>query len=52
MAGVIEGFRAVLLGTNAVSYSLIGFSLAVGMVVFVTGVLYFRRTERIFADVA
>lgn len=52
MAGVIEAFRAVLLGTGAVSYRLIGFSLGVGVVVFVTGALYFRRMERVFADVA
>lgn len=52
MAGIIEGFRSVLLQTNAVAPSVIGFSLAVGGVLFVTGALYFRRTERIFADVA
>lgn len=52
MVGVIEAFRAVLLGTGAVSYGLIFFSLGVGAVLFVTGALYFRRTERVFADVA
>lgn len=52
MAGVIEGFRAVLLGTGAVSYSLIFFSLGMGVVLFVTGAFYFRRMERVFADVA
>lgn len=52
MAGVIEGFRSALLGTNEVSWGLIGSSLVMGLVVFISGVLYFRRTERLFADVA
>ena len=52
MAGVIEGFRSVLLHTSAVPWSMIGFSLVSGVVLFVTGVYYFRATERVFADVA
>lgn len=52
MAGIVEGFRAVLLGTGAVAWPTIGLSLAVGAVLFLTGSLYFRRTERVFADVA
>ncbi|MFB3111295.1 MAG: ABC transporter permease [Gemmatimonadales bacterium] len=52
MAGVIEGFRSVLLGTNSISWSLLSVS-AVSSVVFLTiGALYFRRMERVFADVA
>lgn len=52
MAGVLEGFRSVLLGTNAVSWWLIGLSMGMGLIVFITGALYFRRMERVFADVA
>ena len=52
MAGIIEGFRAVLFGTRSVPWSIIGVSLGVGLFFFVTGALYFRRTERVFADVA
>lgn len=52
MAGIVEGFRAVLLGTSVVSWPTIALSLGVGAVLFVTGSLYFRRTERVFADVA
>lgn len=52
MAGVIEGFRAVLLHTGAVPWSMIAFSLGSGLVLFATGVLYFRSTERVFADIA
>lgn len=52
MAGVIEGFRSVLLGTGSVAWSTIATSSAVAGTLLVTGTLYFRRTERIFADVA
>lgn len=52
MAGVIEGFRAALLGRNPMPWDLIAVGAVVATAVFVTGVLYFRRTERFFADVA
>jgi lipopolysaccharide transport system permease protein len=52
MAGVIEGFRAALLGTRPMPWDLLGVGTAVAVVLFVTGALYFKRMERIFADVA
>lgn len=52
MVGVIEGFRSILLGTGTVAWSTISVSVVASGVLFVTGALYFRRTERIFADVA
>lgn len=52
MAGIIEGFRSVLLGTGTVSWPMIGSSLLIGALLLVSGVLYFRRVERLFADVA
>jgi lipopolysaccharide transport system permease protein len=52
MAGVVEGFRAVLLGTQPVPWPAIGLSLAVSLALLVSGVLYFRRVESTFADVA
>ena len=52
MVGVIEGFRAALLRAGAVPWAELGLSFAVGAVVFVSGTLYFRRAERVFADVA
>jgi lipopolysaccharide transport system permease protein len=52
MAGVIEGFRAALLGTRSMPWDLLGVGTAVAVVLFVTGALYFKRMERIFADVA
>jgi lipopolysaccharide transport system permease protein len=52
MVGIIEGFRSVLLGTGPVSWPMLGFSLLTGGVLFVSGALYFRGVERVFADVA
>ncbi len=52
LVGVIEGFRAALLGTSDMPWQYIGVGAAVASVLFVTGALYFRRMERVFADVA
>jgi lipopolysaccharide transport system permease protein len=52
MVGVIEGFRAALLGGQPMPWDLIGISAAVSTVCLVVGALYFRRMERVFADVA
>ena len=51
MAGVIEGFRSALLGTTAFPTQMVLVSIVVSIVVFITGALYFRQTERYFADV-
>ena len=51
MAGVIEGFRSALLGTQPMPWDLILPGAAVTALLFVSGAYYFRRTERIFADV-
>lgn len=52
MVGVIEGFRSAVLGTTPLPWAAIATSAAVSLVLFVSGVLYFRRLEHIFADVA
>ncbi len=51
MAGVIEGFRSALLGTVAFPTRMLLVSTVVSIIVFIIGVLYFKRTERFFADV-
>ncbi len=52
MVGVIDGFRWAVLGGEAKLYWP-GFTLSVGLValLFVSGVCYFRKMERSFADV-
>lgn len=52
LVGVIEGFRAALLGTRAMPWDFIAVGTAVAIVLFVSGMFYFRRKEHIFADVA
>jgi lipopolysaccharide transport system permease protein len=51
MAGVIEGFRWALLGTDAPDWGLMAVSAAVVATLLVGGGLYFRRMEKTFADV-
>lgn len=50
MAGVVLGFRHALLGSPA-SWDIIGVSLVTSLVLFVFGLLVFRRMEIRFADV-
>jgi lipopolysaccharide transport system permease protein len=52
MAGVIEGFRAALIGMRPMPWDLIAVGFMAAVVISVSGAFYFRRTERIFADVA
>ncbi|MGE0471034.1 MAG: ABC transporter permease [Nitrospira sp.] len=51
MAGVIEGFRWALLGRTAPDPVIMMESAAVLAVVVMAGLVYFRRTERRFADI-
>lgn len=50
LAGVVEGFRRALLGTSGGSGGLLVASAAVTVVIMLSGLAYFRRTERTFAD--
>jgi len=50
MAGIIEGFRWAILGTKPPSYLLIA-SVAIIIVILISGAFYFRRREKAFADV-
>ena len=52
MVGVIEGFRACLLGSTPVPWDLIGIGSISALVILSMGVLYFTRKEDVFADVA
>lgn len=52
MAGVIDGFRWAILGTDVPLYWQ-GFLLSIGLtlVILFCSIWYFRKTERVFADV-
>jgi len=51
MTGVVEGFRWALLGTGGLPGSMFGIAVVAAVVLLGTGILYFRRMERTFADV-
>ena len=51
MTGVVEGFRWSLLGVGSKPWPLIATSAGVSILLVITGMLYFGRMERTFADV-
>ncbi|MDP2325967.1 MAG: ABC transporter permease [Gammaproteobacteria bacterium] len=51
MAGVVEGFRWALLGTNTAPGPMIAVSAVAAVLLLVSGAFYFRRMEKTFADV-
>ncbi|MEJ2708553.1 MAG: ABC transporter permease [Anaerolineales bacterium] len=50
MTGVVEGFRWALLGTGTPPGPMLAVSTAIALVILVSGLFYFRRMERTFAD--
>jgi len=52
MAGVIEGFRAALLGSSPMPWDLLAVGGSIAVLIAVCGAHYFRRMEGTFADVA
>ena len=51
MGGVINAYRASLLGHMPINWSLLGLSTVIIIILFLSGLYYFRRMERTFADV-
>ena len=52
MVGVIDGFRWALLGgKGGISLPSFALSVTVTILLVLIGVLYFRKTERTFADI-
>lgn len=51
LVGVVEGFRAGILGTGPLPWGWMAEGAVVAMTILVSGALYFRRKERVFADV-
>jgi lipopolysaccharide transport system permease protein len=50
MVGVVEGFRWALLGGEGTLSSAVWLSVGIAVALLISGVLYFRRMERTFAD--
>ena len=51
MSGIIDSARAVVFGTGNVDWSLFLVSMISMLVYFIMGYIYFKKTERYFADV-
>lgn len=51
MSGVIQAARASLLGTQSVDWVLLGLACIITTILFIVGVLSFKKTERYFADI-
>jgi lipopolysaccharide transport system permease protein len=51
MVGIIEGFRWTLLGTTTPDSGAIAMTIALTLVLLASGLIFFRRAERTFADV-
>jgi len=50
MTGVVEGFRWAVLGTTGGPDQMIAISSLISIVLLISGLFYFRRMERTFAD--
>ena len=51
MTVVVEGFRWALLGSGQPPDAMLGVSATITILMLITGLFYFRRMERTFADV-
>ena len=51
MAGIVEGLRACLFSAHPMPWKVVEISWAVTLLLLVVGALYFRKTERTFADI-
>lgn len=51
MGGIIEAFRASTLGRHPINWNALAVSSGIIFVIFATGLLYFRKVERSFADI-
>ena len=52
MTGVIETARAGLIGSGPVNFNILAISGIISIVLFLFGIFYFRKTEKLFADIA
>lgn len=52
MTGVIKAARAAILGNAPINWLLLTISATACVIMTVIGVIYFKKTERIFADIA
>ena len=51
MSGLIKAYRACILSHQPIDWPLLGLSTAIIFLIFISGLYYFRRMEKVFADV-
>jgi len=51
MSGIIEVHRACILGNKSIDLNTLSISVSISLLIFISGLFYFRRTERFFADI-
>lgn len=51
LAALIDIHRAVLLGYDEINYLFLSISILINIIIFITGLRYFRKTEGFFADI-
>jgi lipopolysaccharide transport system permease protein len=51
LTGVVEGLRAVLVFGRAPDWQVVGISATLILIVFTSGLVLFKRTDKYFADV-
>ncbi len=51
LTGLIDAFRASILPTRAINWEGIGVSVIISIIILVVGTIFFRKTEREFADI-
>ena len=52
MVGIIEAARAGIIGNQPINFRLLLISASIAVIFFIFGIYYFKRTEKIFADVS
>ncbi len=50
MAGIVDAYRSAILG-KPFEWGSLGISMGIAVVIFLCGLVYFRKTERYFADI-
>jgi len=51
MSGIIKAYRACIMGHQPIDWGLLGLSTAIILLILITGLFYFGRMEKVFADV-
>jgi lipopolysaccharide transport system permease protein len=51
MSGLIEAHRTMILGHHPINWGMLGSSMVFSLIIFISGIYYFKSVERYFADV-